>query len=161
MASQLRAQKAAEEKETKRRQQAEKERVARFRATSTPGTPLRNSNGSPEPGPFAPGFNLPGVTSPAHSVHTPTYATGGRGGRGRGGGRGGGRGNRRNSGYVVTPQQQHNEDEYMSDSEVGSISTVLEEEVGWQQTGDQAARDALAAKFGSTTPDASGGVNNP
>lgn len=51
----------------------------------------------------------------------------------------------------------------MSDSEVGSITTVPEEEEGWNTVGDQAAREALAAKVDNMnmTPDESGRVGNP
>ena len=152
---QLQEQKAEVERELQRRQRAESERQAQFRAR-------RNRASSPTYGAFAPGFNLPGVTSPAQSTNAMSndMTLGGGRGRGVGRGRGGGRGRHRNSGPLVTPQQTQT-DAYMSDSEVGSITTVLEEEEGWNQTGDQAARDALAAKFGNTTPDASGGVGHP
>ena len=46
---------------------------------------------------------------------------------------------------------QTTNDVYMSDSEVGSITSIPEEDEGWNVVGSHAAREALAKKFG--TPD--------
>ena len=156
---QLVQQKEAADTDIRNRQQAEAERQALFRAnnsTERPTTPPRgNSEDSEATGAFASGFYLPGANSPMQNEQHMNNNTFGRG-RGRSGGRG-----RRGLLRMGAQQQQAPNDAYMSDSEVGSITTVHEEEEGWIPVGDQAAREALAATFGNKPPDESGRATNP
>lgn len=150
--------KVAQEAELQRRKNAEAERRAQFKAGAIPNTPIREQNDKDIPGPFAQGFYLPGINSPIQQrqVVTPMSV------RGRSGGRGRPNNNRNRLVVPLTAVQHTKNDVYMSDSEVGSITTVLEEEEGWNVVGSDAAREALARKVGkNTTTDESERVSHP